>query len=348
MSQSVRPSIVDHGKELQRQRVLFNNRPNGTNLDTYWKMLRNYMISRNVSEADIMKNVHLTLGDEPEDWYWSRFHDSADKSFAEYQRRLFKRYDKFLIGGEIYSQAMAMKFQSGDIRAHVDKVVTLLNRGAFDEPTKLEAVMAGLTDEVQRIAKMQRVKTLIDLDNVLADLFPKLCIPSKNTERRFNNYGRNDMKNFIHEVASMQQESESSTQVSQDTSDDSPFKISQSNESPSEGVDQAYEPDSEAEFSPMEVTFCEMFNKMGSIVNNIRSNKKRALPGRPAKEFQESEIDDKFNIPKGCYHCLQEGHFHKTCPKEQTAFFCHGCSRRNTVKSRCPTRKCVMAQRSKN
>lgn len=68
-----------------------------------------------------------------------------------------------------------MKYQGGNIIAHMLKVLGILNRGEFDNKTKVEAILAGLPDYVRQDMYIAKVDSIDDLNVGVKSRFPSLC-----------------------------------------------------------------------------------------------------------------------------------------------------------------------------
>lgn len=126
-----------------------------------------------------MDCLHCTLKGAPQIWFWNIFSRVSVRSFTEFREHISERFEEKLNGVQAIVKAATHKYLgTGDVLAHIDRVVGILNQGKVDENSQVDVLRDSLPEEMQRALRYENCQTVATIIRSLRYLFPRNCIPN--------------------------------------------------------------------------------------------------------------------------------------------------------------------------
>lgn len=122
----------------------------------------------NISEEELMMNIHHSLIGEPSIWFWHTFRKYDDRTFRHFSVALLERLEEAVDQAKVTTKASLTRYSgSVDVLAHVDKFTALMARGELPKKLQMEILRNSLTDEMQREIVLHEKSTIEDIVKML-------------------------------------------------------------------------------------------------------------------------------------------------------------------------------------
>lgn len=266
-------------------------------LNEFLYLLHVQKTAQRISDGELLAQIHWLLTDSAKTWYFScydRFHDWPN--FVERIRERFLSPDHAVEAWHEITTRVQQKTESA--RTFLSKMVMSFRSlpTLIDERTQVAVIRRGLLPETRNIIGPWNVRTIAELEYILARIQPTKSVEKRGETR--NAYpGRTYPRRAVEAL-----EREST--------------------------------DSEGEMDLTEEEICVIQKYREDKKRKTREERSKTSK-KSENQPKDAEVVDSRNEEVKCHNCGEKGHLFRNCKKPRRGIFCYKCGKSEVTAKEC-------------